>query len=165
MCKFTCESIWACIYFPIVIFWKQFHSYSENNLLQAHWKPKPRTILEKEIGKFFEKKFSLGNMELFHIQTENLTDLKKSSKHIRTCHLDFPEENLSTPIGNQKIKKIPPSFVERKIVIRMLMLQTPWQVYKKTIVQIPMEHRWVVYTQTSGFKCFREMLSKSTHGV
>lgn len=104
-------------------------------------------------------------MELFHIQTENLTDLKKSSKHIRTCHLDFPEENLSTPIGNQKIKKIPPSFVERKIVIRMLMLQTPWQVYKKTIVQIPMEHRWVVYTQTSGFKCFREMLSKSTRGV
>lgn len=44
-------------------------------------------------------------MELFGLQTEKLIDKKKkSSKQIKTCHLDFPEENLSTPTGGKKKK-------------------------------------------------------------
>lgn len=44
-------------------------------------------------------------MEIFGLQTEKLIDKKKkSSKQIKTCHLDFPEENLSTPTGGKKKK-------------------------------------------------------------
>lgn len=47
-------------------------------------------------------------MELFGLQTENLIDKKNSSKRIKTCHLDFPEENLSTPTGGKKKYKASP---------------------------------------------------------
>lgn len=44
---------------------------------------------------------------------------------MKTCHLNFPEENLFTPTDSsrKKPKKQKNSFVERKFFIRILMQQ------------------------------------------
>lgn len=173
MCESTCESIWVCSYtFPnshflktvSFIFWKQSFSSSlkDKTWTEEHWKT--RTILKKEIGKFLEKKSSLGKMELFGLQAENLIDKNNPVNRLRLVAWIFLKKTYLLQQEGKKLQK-PPSFAEKKIFVRILMQQTPWQVYKKTTVQVSMKHRWVVYTQTFGFKWFRERFSKSTWGV